>query len=177
MEMCDDSCQLWVTNWCESAWVQMTDPDNKSRMNIGCITQAPFGNAIWKLILCPIYRTLALERPYGWYDQHQNHFISLWVSLCDAGNNIFLFFFFQVTWRLLLSQAMESASWAFPHSAILSRWDADAPSTRVLEDGYKTSAMLRFTEEKCVLWASLTSTAERGEIVPPFIQLFIALNL
>lgn len=94
MEMCDDSCQLWVTNWCESAWVQMTDPDNKSRMNIGCITQAPFGNAIWKLILCPICRMLALERPYGWYHQHQNHFISLWVSLCDGGNNVFLFFFF-----------------------------------------------------------------------------------
>lgn len=63
------------------------------RMNIGCITQTPFGNTIWKLILCPIYRMLALERPYGWYHQPQNHFISLWVSLCDRGNNIFLFFF------------------------------------------------------------------------------------
>lgn len=62
------------------------------RMNIGCSTQASFGNTIWKLILCPIYHMLALECPYGWYHQHQNHFISLWVSLCDRGNNILLFF-------------------------------------------------------------------------------------
>lgn len=58
-------------------------------MNTGCVTQAPFWSAIWKLILCPISCMLAPECPYGSYHQHQNHFISLWVSLCDGGNNIF----------------------------------------------------------------------------------------
>lgn len=63
---------------------------------------------------------------------------------------------------------------SFSHFVTLGR---GAPSIRVLEDGYKTSVMLRFTEEKCVLWASLTSTTARGEFVSPFIHLFIALNL
>lgn len=137
------------------------------RMNIGCITQTPFRNTIWKLILCPIYRMLALERPYGWYHQPQNHFISLWVSLCDRGNNIFLFFF-QVIWHLMLSQAAESASWAFSHSVILSCWDTGASSISVSEDGYKTTSMLRFAEEKCV---------EGGKAVSPFIHVVIPWHL
>lgn len=144
------------------------------RMNIGCSTQASFGNTIWKLILCPIYHMLALECPYGWYHQHQNHFISLWVSLCDRGNNVLLFFF---RWYGIWCSAKR---WNQPPELFLIQSFCHAgtrgPPPSVFWKMATRQALCSDSLRKSVFCGgSLTSKTEGRKVVSPLIHLFIRL--